>query len=66
MGVIRQLGWHAVQQRQVLYLDCENPLCIAKQRLFDLGIPETNYLQVWSGWVCLTWHFSQSRWIQRP
>src|SRR5713101_3402089 len=43
---------HAVKQRPVLYLDGENPLCVAKQRLFDLGIPETNSLQVWGGWVC--------------
>jgi hypothetical protein len=41
---------HAVKQRPVLYLDGENPLCVAKQRLFDLGIPETNGLQVWGGW----------------
>jgi hypothetical protein len=41
-----------VQQRPVVYLDGENPLCVAKQRLFDLGIPETNGLQVWGGWVC--------------
>jgi hypothetical protein len=27
-------------------------LCVAKQRLFDLGIPETNGMQVWGGWVC--------------
>src|SRR5467141_2552642 len=25
-----------VQQKPVLYLDGENPLCVAKQRLFDL------------------------------
>ena len=41
-----------VQQRPVLYLDGENPLCVAKQRLFDLGIPETHDLRVWGGWVC--------------
>jgi hypothetical protein len=41
-----------VRQHSVLYLDGENPLCVAKQRLFDLGIPETNGLQVWGGWVC--------------
>jgi len=40
-----------VQQRPVLYLDGENPLCIAKQRLSDLGIPETPNLSVWGGWV---------------
>jgi hypothetical protein len=40
-----------VQQRPTLYLDGENPLCVAKQRLFDLGIPETNGLQVWGRWV---------------
>src|SRR6266851_2152720 len=33
---------HALKQRPVLYLDGENPLCVAKQRLFDLGIRETN------------------------
>jgi RecA-family ATPase len=36
----------------VLYLDGENPLRVAKQRLSDLGIPETNGLRVWGGWVC--------------
>jgi hypothetical protein len=41
-----------VQQRPMVYLDGENPLCVAKQRLFDLGIAETNGLQVWGGWVC--------------
>jgi RecA-family ATPase len=41
-----------VQQRPVLYVDGENPLCVAKQRLFDLGIQETNGLRVWGGWVC--------------
>ena len=41
-----------MKQRPVLYLDGENPLCVAKQRLFDLGIRETNGLQVWGGWVC--------------
>jgi hypothetical protein len=40
-----------VQQRPVLYLDGENPLCLAKQRLFDLGIPETPDLRVWGGWL---------------
>jgi hypothetical protein len=28
-----------VQHRPALYLDGENRLCLAKQRLFDLGIP---------------------------
>ena len=41
----------AVKQRPVLYLDGENPLGLVKQRLFDLGIPETNGLRVWGGWV---------------
>ena len=41
-----------VKQRPVLYLDGENPLCVAKARLFDLGILETNGLRVWGGWVC--------------
>jgi archaellum biogenesis ATPase FlaH len=40
-----------VQQRPVLYLDGENPLCVVKQRLFDLGIPETPDLRVWGGWL---------------
>jgi len=41
----------AVRQRPILYLDGENPLCIAKQRLWDLGITETPDLRVWGGWV---------------
>jgi archaellum biogenesis ATPase FlaH len=41
----------AVKQRPVLYLDGENPLCVAKQRLWDLGIAETPDLRVWGGWV---------------
>jgi hypothetical protein len=40
-----------VQHRPVLYLDGENPLCVVKQRLFDLGIPETPDLRVWGGWL---------------
>jgi hypothetical protein len=40
-----------VKQGPVLYLDGENPLCVAKQRLWDLGIPETPELRVWGGWV---------------
>jgi len=53
-AVAREEGFagRSVKQRPVLYLDGENPLCVAKQRLFDLGIPETNSLQVWGGWVC--------------
>jgi len=39
-----------VRQCKVLYLDGENPLCVAKQRLFDLGISETPNLTVWGGW----------------
>jgi archaellum biogenesis ATPase FlaH len=41
----------AVKQRPVLYLDGENPLCVAKQRLWDLGIAETPDLRVWGGWL---------------
>lgn len=41
----------AGRQRPVLYLDGENPLCVAKQRLWDLGIPEIPNLRVWGGWV---------------
>jgi len=41
----------AVRQRPVLYLDGENPLCVAKQRLRDLGISEIPNLRVWGGWV---------------
>jgi predicted ATP-dependent serine protease len=40
-----------VQQRPVLYLDGENPLCVAKQRLFHLGIPQTPNFWVWGGWI---------------
>ena len=39
-----------VRSRKVLYLDGENPLCVVKQRLFDLGISETPNLTVWGGW----------------
>jgi len=35
---------------KVLYLDGENPLCVAKQRLFDLGISDSPNLTVWGGW----------------
>ena len=40
----------AVRASKVLYLDGENPLCVAKQRLFDLGISDTPNLTVWGGW----------------
>ncbi len=40
-----------VKQRPVLYLDGENPLCVVKQRLWDLGILETPPLRIWGGWV---------------
>src|SRR5690349_5683977 len=40
-----------VHQRPVLYHDGENPLCIARQRLFDLGIPQTPNFWVWGGWI---------------
>ncbi len=43
---------HAVRQRSVLYLDGENPLCVAKERLFNLGIPQIPNFDVWGGWVC--------------
>ncbi|HEV3330169.1 MAG TPA: AAA family ATPase [Bryobacteraceae bacterium] len=47
-------GWNVfgeqVKQRKVLYLDGENPAYVVKQRLYDLGIPETQYLDVWGGW----------------
>lgn len=42
---------HKVQQRPVLYLDGENPLCVAKERLFHLGIPVTPNFWVWGGWI---------------
>ena len=35
---------------KVLYLDGENPLYVAKQRLYDLGVSETPNLTVWGGW----------------
>jgi hypothetical protein len=38
------------EQRKVLYLDGENPVYMVKQRLHDLGIPETPNLVVWGGW----------------
>ena len=41
---------HQVHPCEVLYLDGENPLYVVKQRLFDLGIPETPNLTVWGGW----------------
>lgn len=41
---------HQVSQSKVLYLDGENPLYLVKQRLLDLGIPETSDLSVWGGW----------------
>jgi hypothetical protein len=40
----------SVKRSKVLYLDGENPLYAVKQRLFDLGIPETGDLIVWGGW----------------
>ena len=39
-----------VRPCKVLYLDGENPLHVVKQRLVDLGIPETPDLTVWGGW----------------
>lgn len=39
-----------VRACNVLYSDGENPLCVAKQRLLDLGISETPNLTVWGGW----------------
>jgi hypothetical protein len=40
-----------VKQRPVLYLDGENPLLVAKQRLQDLGITAIPDLNVWGGWI---------------
>jgi hypothetical protein len=40
-----------VRRCKALYLDGENPLCLAKQRLRDLGILETANLTVWGGWA---------------
>jgi len=34
----------------VLYLDGENPLYVAKQRLKDLGIRDSPNLKLWGGW----------------
>lgn len=39
-----------VKQRKVVYVDGENPAFVVKQRLYDLGIPETPNLKVWGGW----------------
>jgi hypothetical protein len=39
-----------VWRSKVLYLDGENPLYTVKQRLFDLGIKDTDDLIVWGGW----------------
>jgi hypothetical protein len=39
-----------VKQSKVLYLDGENPLYVVKERLFDLGIRETEELTIWGGW----------------
>ena len=40
-----------VQQAPVLYLDGENPLCVVKRNLKDLGINETDQLTFRGGWV---------------
>ncbi len=38
-------------QRPRLYLDGENPLSVIKERLPQLGIPETPNLHIWGGWI---------------
>ena len=40
----------AVLGCKVLYLDGENPLYVAKQRLKDLGIQDSPNLKLWGGW----------------
>jgi hypothetical protein len=40
----------ATRASKVLYADGENPLYVVKQRLFDLGITQTDDLIVWGGW----------------
>ncbi len=35
----------------VLYLDGENPLFVVKDKLHNLGVPETHELRIWGGWV---------------
>ncbi len=42
---------HAVRQMPVLYIDGENPLGVIKDRLVNLGIPETSEFYIWGGWV---------------
>ncbi len=46
----REIFGKQVAQRKVLYLDGENPACLVKQRLHDLGIKETPDLHIWGGW----------------
>jgi hypothetical protein len=40
----------ATRQRQVLYLDRENPAGVVKQHLFDLNVREMPDLTVWGNW----------------
>jgi hypothetical protein len=47
---LRVIGLQSVPSK-VLYVDGENPLYVVKQRLFDLGIQETNNLIIWGGWA---------------
>ena len=46
----RSVFGEQVKQRKVVYVDGENPAYVVKQRLHDLGIPETPDLKVWGGW----------------
>lgn len=41
---------HSVIGCKVLYLDGENPLYVAKQRLKDLGFSDSPNLTMWGGW----------------
>ena len=40
-----------VKQMSALCLDGENPLYVVKDKLENLGLPETPSLQIWGGWV---------------
>lgn len=46
----RPLIGRVTRPSKVLYADGENPLYVVKQRLFDLGITQTDDLIVWGGW----------------
>lgn len=41
----------ATKQRQVLYVDRENPLAVARERIDRLGIVEIPALKIWGPWV---------------